>query len=291
MTSTDIREVLNGEKEMKEKMTESKDNGFNKVRKIFEKNMKKHDISKGSAEFFRPSEYFKKNIESEPDQNGVFFAVIDGSEIYAEMYGRERGRESKFARDLFADLYAAGYETGYSENPVYLAIVPSKNMKETMKIIDLESIGMTESDLTGEKLRIGDQVIAEVDVRHFSPPGWSTFKFMDPDKAAEFASQWAAKGGAVVAGQEAIDNELVGSRNLYYIYAGPLQSFYGESKNESCECGGSCGCSLGLTKKPKYKEKMKKSEKHLASQGSFSDFYEATEKKNIIKIETPGHQR
>lgn len=152
----------------------------------------------------------------------------------------------------------------------------------------IEEFDLPESWFTGDEITLGEQVLLEVDVRHFAPQGWSTYKFMDPDKAAEFASQWAAKGGAVVAGTDAVDNELVGSRNLYYIFAGPLQSFYGtgedevppktngkdgkaKAKNENC-------LTLGLAKKPKYKEKMKKDDKRLASQGTFSDFYEATNK-------------
>lgn len=159
----------------------------------------------------------------------------------------------------------------------------------------IEEFDLQESWFTGKKITLGEQVLLEVDVRHFSPEGWSTYKFMDPDKAAEFASQWAAKGGAVVAGQDSVNNELVGARNLYYIFAGPLQSFYGtgadevpaktgtveepkakskasEKKKTTKECA-----NLGLSQKPTYKDRMtSKDATRLATQGTFADFYEAT---------------
>jgi hypothetical protein len=154
----------------------------------------------------------------------------------------------------------------------------------------IKEFNFPESWFTGGKITLGEQVLLEVDVRHFSPPGWSTYKFMDPDKASEFVSQWAAKGGAVVAGKDSVDNELVGSRNFYYIFAGPLQSFYGTDEDEvpsktvvaknekaSKKITKECACAnLGLTKKPTYKDHMQKDDKRLASQGTFSDFYENT---------------
>jgi len=43
---------------------------------------------------------------------------------------------------------------------------------------------------------------------------------------------------------------------------------------------------MGLTKKPtpKYKDKMKKDDQRLASQGTFADFYEATSKDKTLKF-------
>jgi len=157
----------------------------------------------------------------------------------------------------------------------------------------IEKFNFPESWFTGGEITLGEHVLLEVDVRHFSPPGWSTYKFMDPDKAAEFASQWAAKGGVVVAGIDSVNNELVGTRDLHYIYAGPLQSFYGTGESEvssktavvedpkkatkkDAKTTKECSCAnLGLTPKPTYKDRMKRGDKKLASQGTFADFYEA----------------
>lgn len=132
----------------------------------------------------------------------------------------------------------------------------------------IEKLNMPAKWFTGETIELGQEVFLEVDQRFFAPQGWGTYKFSTADRAAEFASQWSASGGMVLAGKETVENEHAGNRTFYYIYTSPLNSFYGE-----CSC-----MSLGMSGKPDKKKRSmqgKKEDARLASQGTFHDFFEA----------------
>lgn len=79
-----------------------------------------------------------------------------------------------------------------------------------------------------EKTMATKMMNERMDARFSAPDGYSTYKFMTAAKAVEFANTWRNRGGDAIIEERPEDNEM-GARILYVVYAGPLQTFLGES--------------------------------------------------------------